>query len=196
MKAGGTIPQAPNCLGTGRKKRAPINLSVREKLAPSAAGSFLCSGQAWNFCLVPSEGRRYRLMQREGKPSPAYPNAGPALLLAGLFLWSLLDDGCAWAWRTSPGPACRQEQGRARLCTASVARHMPNIFGTCSRVQRSNGRRARHRMADRLWPPDRQCPHGAGLGIFARRRYGARRRTDDRRSAALETLVADGGMSQ
>jgi hypothetical protein len=31
-------------------------------------------------------------MQREGKPSPAYPNAGPALLLAGLFLWSLLDD--------------------------------------------------------------------------------------------------------
>jgi hypothetical protein len=31
-------------------------------------------------------------MQREGKPSPAYQNAGPALLLAGLFLWSLLDD--------------------------------------------------------------------------------------------------------
>ena len=31
-------------------------------------------------------------MQREGKPSLAYPNAGPALLLAGLFLWSLLDD--------------------------------------------------------------------------------------------------------
>jgi hypothetical protein len=31
-------------------------------------------------------------MQREGKPSPAYPNPGPALLLAGLFLWSLLDD--------------------------------------------------------------------------------------------------------
>jgi len=40
-------------------------------------------------------------MQREGKPSPAYPNAGPALLLAGLFFGpfsttakpiSLLDD--------------------------------------------------------------------------------------------------------
>src|SRR5262249_12123289 len=36
----------------------------------------------------------------------------------------------------------------------------------------------------------------AGLGIFAQRRYGARRRADDRRSAALETLVADGGMPQ
>jgi hypothetical protein len=72
--------------------RTPINLSVREKLAPSAAGPFPCSGRAWNFCLVQREGRRYRLMQREGKPSPAYPNAGPALLLAGLFLWSLLDD--------------------------------------------------------------------------------------------------------
>ncbi len=111
-----------------KEKAAPINLSVREKLAPSAAGPFLCSGQAWNFCLVQREGRRYRLMQREGKPSPAYPNAGPALLLAGLFLWSLLDDSCAWAWRTSPGPACRQEQGRARLCTASVARRHAEYF--------------------------------------------------------------------
>jgi hypothetical protein len=27
-------------------------------------------------------------MQREGKPSPAYPHAGPATALAGLFLWS------------------------------------------------------------------------------------------------------------
>src|SRR5437660_11042836 len=42
----------------------PINLSVREKLAPSAAGPFPCSGRAWNFCLVQREGRRYRLMQR------------------------------------------------------------------------------------------------------------------------------------
>src|SRR6266487_256059 len=69
MKAGGTIPQAPNCFGTGRKKRllrTPINLSVREKLAPSAAGPFPCSGRAWNFFLVQREGRRYRLMQREG----------------------------------------------------------------------------------------------------------------------------------
>jgi hypothetical protein len=27
-------------------------------------------------------------MQREGKPSPAYPHAGPVTALAGLFLWS------------------------------------------------------------------------------------------------------------
>jgi hypothetical protein len=71
-------------------------------LAPSAAGPFPCSGRAWNFFLVQREGRRYRLMQREGKPSPAYPNAGPALLLAGLFLWSLLDD----AGGTKPRRVC------------------------------------------------------------------------------------------
>ena len=38
--------------------------------------------------VVQGEGRRYWLMQREGKPSPAYPYAGPATALAGLFLWS------------------------------------------------------------------------------------------------------------
>ena len=95
MKAGGTIPKPRIVLvpeGKSRSFRTPINLSVREKLAPSAAGPFPCSGRAWNFCLVQREGRRYRLMQREGKPSLAYPNAGRALLLAGLFLWSLLDD--------------------------------------------------------------------------------------------------------
>jgi hypothetical protein len=34
--------------------RTPINLSVREKLAPSAAGPFPRSRWAWNFCLVPT----------------------------------------------------------------------------------------------------------------------------------------------
>jgi hypothetical protein len=45
MKAGGTIPQAPNCLGTGRKKRLlphSNKFEFREKLAPSAAGPFPC----------------------------------------------------------------------------------------------------------------------------------------------------------
>src|SRR6266511_65485 len=95
MKAAERFPKHRIVLvpeGKSGSFRTPINLSVREKLAPSAAGPFPCSGRAWNFFLVQREGRRYRLMQREGKPSPAYPNAGPALLLAVLFLWSLLDD--------------------------------------------------------------------------------------------------------
>src|SRR5262249_44189748 len=40
------------------------------------------------FCLVKGERGRYCLKQREGKPPPAYPHAGPATALAGLFRWS------------------------------------------------------------------------------------------------------------
>jgi hypothetical protein len=88
MKAGGTIPQAPNCLGTGRKKRLlphSNKFEFREKLAPSAAGPFPCSGRAWNFCLVEREGRRYRLMQREGKPSPRVPKCWSRPSFGGAF---------------------------------------------------------------------------------------------------------------
>jgi hypothetical protein len=165
--------------------------------SPSAAGPFLCSGQAWNFCLVQREGRRYRLMQREGKPSPAYPKCWSRPSFGGAF--SLVPSrrqlrvGLANKSRSSLPSRARPSAAMHGECRPASCR----IFSGLVRARRDRmGDAPRHRMADRLWPPDRQCPHGAGLGIFARRRYGARRRTDDCRSAALETLVADGGMSQ
>jgi hypothetical protein len=84
MKAGGTIPQAPNCLGTGRKKRLlphSNKFEFREKLAPSAAGPFPCSGRAWNFCLVEriarGWGRRPSSAPAPWTGSPSGPDEHP-----------------------------------------------------------------------------------------------------------------------
>src|SRR5258707_15261793 len=46
----------------------------------------------------------------------------------------------------------------------------------------------------RLWTPHRRCPHGAGLGLFAKRRHVGRGRSRRRLSGPMGTAVAAGGV--
>src|SRR6516165_12700677 len=48
---------------------------------------------------------------------------------------------------------------------------------------------ARSRMVGGLWPPDRKCPHGSGLGVFAARRRVDRRGADRGCGTAMVPVV-------
>jgi hypothetical protein len=149
MKAGGTIPQAPNCLGTGRKKRLlphSNKFEFREKLAPSAAGPFPCSGRAWNFCLVEriarGWGRRPSSAPAPLTGSPSGPDEHPRA-----------------------GRACERltaERGRTpwiiRQARASTVR-------TSSRRSPAGSFFRRDLLPDRLYrPPERQLRQAADGG--------------------------------
>src|SRR5258706_16434053 len=50
-------------------------------------------------------------------------------------------------------------------------------------------------MAGRLWARHRRCSHGAGLGLFAKRRHVGRGRARRRLGGPVGTVVSGGGVS-
>jgi Protein of unknown function (DUF2934) len=94
-------------------------------------------------------------MQREGKPSPAYPHAGPVTALAGLFLWSgasvKIRSSCRHSGgvpKRSPGAVMRRTRHFASRCLPAIVpkrQILPFVnYGERSRTLHHQPRRTSH----------------------------------------------------